>query len=670
MPKLTQDNQSFRLETAAGTDVLLLESFTGEEGVSMPFEFVAKCVSENDAVDGKKLLRTPVTLTIDLAGGGHRYIHGQVRRFVQLGQDADFTSYRLEIVPSCWFLSQRVNSRIFQKLSVPEIVEKVFKEGKVDFKNEAVGTYKKREYCVQYRESDLAFVSRLLEEEGIFYWFRHFKDQHLFVIGDNTNAVKPGLVKKLPMGIDSALSGVDEEIITEVRLENRACSGKYTVADYFYEEPSNRLLTSSPGAQSGLELFEYPAKFEARDDGDRISRLRMEAAQATQEMLICKSNCSALASGYKLDFEGHFRKDLNRSYQILSVRHEAMQRGYRGGETAEADYANSFVVIPADVPFRPSVTTRKPRAGAQPAVVTGPSGDEIHTDKYGRVKVQFFWDRDGKRDDKTSCWLRVASPAAGKQWGFVHIPRIGQEVIVDFYEGDPDRPFVAGHLYNAEQMPPYALPANKTQSGFKTRSSTQGAADNFNELRFEDKKGSEQVFLQAEKDLSAIVKNDETREVRHDRTTTIVNNETKTVKDGDETITLEKGSQSLTISQGSQTVEIKQGDRKVTLDEGSDELTLSQGDRKVALKMGSDELTVSMGDITMKAPLGKVATEAMVGIELKVGQSSIKLDQTGVTIKGVMVKIQGEVQTQLKGLMTQVNGDAMLTAKGGLTMIN
>ena len=664
MPTYTQANQDFRLDTALGQDVLLLESFSGEEGVSTPFEYVLRCADST-----LQAVRYNVTLTIDLAGGGHRYIHGLVRRFVQLGRDDVFTAYRLEVVPAVWFLSQRVNSRIFQKVSVPEIVEKVLKEGSVDFKNEAVGPFKKRDYCVQYRESDLAFVTRLLEEEGIFYWFRHFKDQHLLVIGDSTNAVKAGLVKKLPMGSDDALGEVDKEVITEIRAEHRACSGKYTVGDYFPEEPSNRLIVSNPGVQKGGELFEYPAKFEARDEGDRLSRLRMEAAQATQETVICKSNCSALASGYKLDFVGHYRKELNKAWQVLSVRHSGNQRGYRDGETPESQYSNAFVAIPADVPYRPPVTSRKPRAGAQPAVVVGPSGDEIFTDKYGRVKVQFFWDREGKKDDKSSCWLRVAGSAAGKQWGFVHIPRIGQEVVVDFYEGDPDRPFIAGHLYNAEQMPPYALPANKTQTGLKSRSSTQGSADNFNELRFDDKKGSEHIFVQAEKDLTTIVKNDETREVRHDRTTTIKNNETKTVKDGNEKITIEKGDQTLEISQGKQEEKI-QKDRKVTIQSGNDVLELQQGGRTVKLQMGNDELNVTMGNITVKAPLGKVSTEAMQGIELKVGNSSVVIDQTGVKIKGLIIQVEGQVQTEIKGLMTQVNGDAMLQAKGGITMIN
>jgi type VI secretion system secreted protein VgrG len=274
--------------------------------------------------------------------------------------------------------------------------------------------------------------------------------------------------------------------------------------------------------------------------------------------------------------------------------------------------------------------------------------------------------------------MRVATLSAGKQWGFVSIPRVGQEVVVDFYEGDPDQPIIIGNVWNAEQMPPYALPANKTQSGWKTHSSAKGSADNFNELRFEDKKGSEQVFVQAEKDLNTVVKNDETRDVGHDRKTTIKNDETKTVTDGNEKIRINKGNQNVsihgnrgvTIETGNDTLEIQQGNRGVTIEVGDDNLTISEGNRTVKLDMGNHELHTSMGNITVKADLGEVSTEAMQGIELKVGQSSIKLDQMGVTISGMMVKIEGQISTEVKGMMTQVSGDGMLTAKGGITMIN
>ncbi|HTR78938.1 MAG TPA: type VI secretion system tip protein TssI/VgrG, partial [Gemmatimonadaceae bacterium] len=334
--------------------------------------------------------------------------------------------------------------------------------------------------------------------------------------------------------------------------------------------------------------------------------------------------------------------------------------------------------------------------GTQTAIVTGPSGEEIYVDEYGRVKVHFHWDRLGKSDDTSSLWVRVATPWAGKTWGMVHLPRVGQEVVVTFLDGDPDRPLITGLVYNAEQMPPYALPANKTQSGIKSRSSPGGSADNFNEIRFEDKKGSELVYVHVEKDLTTDVKNDETRSVLHDRTTTIKNNETQTVSEGDETITVAKGNQIVAVSQGDQTVTVGKGNQTITIGQGNQSLTIKQGNQTVEIsqgkqdvtimgnrttqiKQGNDELDVNMGNLTTKVAMGNVATTvslgeismtALQGIELTVGENSIKIDQSGVTIQGMTVNVTGQIQTQIKGLITQVNADAMLQLKGGVTMIN
>jgi type VI secretion system secreted protein VgrG len=273
-------------------------------------------------------------------------------------------------------------------------------------------------------------------------------------------------------------------------------------------------------------------------------------------------------------------------------------------------------------------------------LVVGPSGEEIYTDKYGRIKVQFHWDRLGGKNENSSCWVRVAQVWAGKSWGGIFIPRIGQEVIVDFLEGNPDNPIVTGSVYNAEQMPPYELNANKTQSGIKTRSSQKGSAENFNELRFEDKKGEEEIYVHAEKNFTRIVENDDVHKIGFDKK-----------------------------SPGDQKVDIY-NHRKVTLDQGNDELTVKMGNRKATINQGNDDLMVKMGNRTVKVDLGKINEEAMQAIELKVGQSSIKIDQTGVTIKGMMIKIEGQMQTDVKGLMTTVSGDAMMTVKGGLVMIN
>jgi len=311
--------------------------------------------------------------------------------------------------------------------------------------------------------------------------------------------------------------------------------------------------------------------------------------------------------------------------------------------------------------------------------VVGPAGEEIFTDKYGRIKVQFHWDREGQSDINSSSWIRVGTPWAGKNWGIIHIPRIGQEVLIAFEEGDPDRPIVVGSVYNSDMMPPYTLPDNKTQSGMKSRSSMQGTPDNFNELRFEDKKDEEQVYFHAEKNFDRVVENNDTLKVgfekkdQGDQTIEIFNNQSLTVGcssagDGSQTITVWKD-RTETVKTGNETITIEKGDRTVNVKMGNDAHNIKMGNRTVEIGMGNDSLKISMGNQTTKLDLGKSSTEAMQSIELKVGANSIKIDQTGVTISGIMVKIEGQAMTQVKAPMTQVSGDAMLTLKGGITMI-
>jgi type VI secretion system secreted protein VgrG len=334
----------------------------------------------------------------------------------------------------------------------------------------------------------------------------------------------------------------------------------------------------------------------------------------------------------------------------------------------------------------------------------GPTNEEIYVDKYGRVKVQFYWDRQGKKNENSSCWIRVSSGWAGKNWGMIQLPRIGQEVVIEFLDGDPDEPVIVGRLYNGTQMPPYDLPANSTQSGIKSRSSKGGGASDSNELRFEDKTGSEEVYFHAQKDLDTVVENDETLKVGNDRTTEVTNDDTRTVKgkdtltvtkdqtiaiesgnqsitldEGDQSISVVKGNQEISIAAGNQQIELDGGDQSITLASGSQTIeietgnqtiTLAQGNQAININSGNLDTSLGMGNYTLKLDLGQISQQAMQGIELTVGQNSISIDQTGITIKGMMVSIQGQVQTELKGAMTTVNGDGMLTLKGGITMIN
>jgi type VI secretion system secreted protein VgrG len=673
MGKYSQDDRPFRVNTGLGKDALLLQGFSGEEGVSVPFAYTLDLLSEGAAVDAGRLLRTPVTLTLALPGGGERVIHGLMNRFSQAGQirGGELTTYRAQVVPWLWFLSLSSNCKIFQNMSVLEIVEQVFRaRGYSDFEVQCVKPHPKREYCVQYRETDLNFISRLLEEEGVFYFFRHTESKHSLVLADDNSAVKPCAAQSTVKMATEHGGWVEEDVVMSLQREQIAQVGKVTLRDYDYLQPSLSLESSVTG-RGTEEVYDYPGTFTTLDDGERLARLQLDEREGWQLVVRGESSCRGLEPGGRFDLKEHYRSDANDSYLLLHLRQTGRCSAYWDPQDASVDYRNSFVAIPHKVPFRPPRTAPKPVVqGSQTALVVGKAGEEIWVDKYGRVKVQFYWDRDGRKDENSSCWVRVASAWAGKQWGHIQIPRIGQEVIVDFLEGDPDLPIITGRVYNAEQMPPYELPANQTRSGVKSRSSKGGSADTCNEIRFEDKKGSEEVYLQAEKDFAIKVKNDEQRTVLHDRSAVVKNHDTRTVQEGNDTTTVEKGDQAVTVKQGKQEISVDQGDQVTTIKMGKQVVTLNQGDRQVTLKMGSQTTKADMGDITVKAALGKVAVEAMQGIELKVGQSTVKVDQTGVTIKGLMLKLEGQVQTEVKGVMTTVKGDGMLMVKGGVAMIN
>jgi type VI secretion system secreted protein VgrG len=588
-----------------------------------------------------------------------------VSRVAQGSRDETFTTYRLEVVPQFWFLTRKKQSRIFQSLSVPEILKKVL--AGLDVAYEIQGTFHPREYCAQYRESDFDFACRLMEDEGIYYFFKHAASGSTMVLANTPQShpdANPG------RAIYEEITGGNrpEERIYSWEKSQELRSGKVTLWDHSFELPDKHLEAEKAvvdsvqvgtvshklktGGNDKLELYDYPGGYANRFDGvdrgggerpsdlqkifednTRTADLRAHEEAAHAILISGTSSCPQLAAGHRIALDRHF--NANGTYVIQRTDHRAkLLWDYRSAaQTVEFHYDNTFTCIPLALPFRPPRATAIPHVqGAQTALVVGPAGEEIFTDKYGRIKVQFPWDRDGKKDGDTSCWLRVATGWAGKQWGMIHIPRVGQEVLVDFVDGDVDQPIVVGSLYNADQMPPYTLPANKTQSGIKSRSSLQGGASNCNEIRFEDKKGSEQVLIHAEKDQTIEVEHDESHWVGHDRVKKV---------DNDETITI-----------------------------GHDQTATISHDRTVTISQGNDSLTIKMGNATTAIKMGKSETEALQSIELKVGQSSVKLDQTGVTIKGLNIQIEGSVSTSVKGLTTKVNADTLLTLKGAMTMIN
>lgn len=697
----TQGAWPIKLTTPLGEDFLLAEGFEISEGLSTLFRMEIETVGKaSDTLQFDRLLGQKVTIELATPSGTPQHFNGIVSRISQGHRTYDTAYYTLEVVPKFWLLTRMERSRIFQQKTVPDILKAVLG---ADAQFQLVGTFEPREYCVQYRESDFAFASRLMEEEGIFYFFKHTADDHKMIVA-NSPAKHPDVADPKTIIYEEQRGGSRAEDRIQVWTKSQELrSGKTTLRDYTFEIPTQNLEAVknimetaaagtvthklSAGGASSLELYDYPGGYAKRFDGiasgggeqasnlqkiftdnTRTAEIRMQAEAVNALTIQGESNSMQLSAGCKFDLDRHFSD--NGTFVLTSVHHSA--RHPMGSErTLEAFvYSNSFTCIPLAVPYRPPRVTPIPTVrGSQTAVVVGPSGEEIFPDKYSRVKVQFHWDRDGQSNASSSCWVRVGTPWAGKQWGMIHIPRMGQEVIVDFLEGDPDRPIIVGSVYNADNMPPYTLPDNKTQSGIKSRSSKQGGTENFNEFRFEDKKGSEQVFLHCEKDLLTEVENDETRTVDHDRTTTIKNNETKTITEGNETITIKKGDQTFTIETGKQTITI-QSDQASTIKQGNQTLDIKMGNQTNTLDMGNQSTTLKMGNQTTKLNLGKAETEAMQSIELKVGQSSIKVDQMGVTIKGMMIKIEGQIQVQVKGLMTQINGDAMLMEKGGIVMIN
>ena len=691
------------VSTPLGPDKLLLVGFEGTEQISGLFSFRLDLLATNanskdikfDKLLGQELA---VTMVIDNPDPQSsevkvRHFRGICRRFEQGNRDTDFTTYRAEIVPQFWLTTRTAQSRIFQQISVPDILKKVLTGLKVDYSG-LQGTFEKREYCVQYRETDFNFVCRLMEEEGIFYFFKHTKDAHELVIANSASAHPnvPGITKvqwEVEEGQD-----LERRHIYEWVKRQEVRSGKFAMWDHSFQRPDDNFESKKNtlgsvavgkvthklevGGNEKFEIYDYPGEFAQRfdgisksggdqgelgkisPDGTRTVELRMQAETLAGLLIEGSSNCNQFTSGHKFVLEKHF--DAEGSYVLTSVHHVAHGgNAYRTGDDTGFTYSNSFGCIPDALPFRPQRTTPKPCVmGAQTAVVVGPAGEEIFTDKYGRVKVQFHWDRASSADANSSCWLRVGTAWAGKGWGSIHIPRIGHEVIVNFMEGDPDAPIIIGSVYNAGAMPPYKLPDEKTKSTIKSLSSKGGGG--FNEMRFEDKKGSEQIFIHAEKNQDIRVKNDTFEWIGHEKHLIVIKDQYIEIKGKDQEIVkgnvltkiggdfgeTVKGSHHSEVD-GSDHLIIK-GDHftNVTGDENqkfSANLNLEAGG-KISMKSGKDIHGKSGANYAMEAAQEvhikagtKLILEASAQISLVVGGNFIDIGPAGVAIKGTMVMI-------------------------------
>ncbi len=538
----TQENRFIAIETPLGKDELLLAGFRGNESISSLFHFDLDLFSENHNVAFEDIIGQSVTLSMILNDGSQRFFNGIISSFCQerggslSGSNEDLAYYTAEMVPWFWLLTRSANARIFQQLSVPDIVEKIFQEkGLLDYKLTLHESYDKRDYCVQYRETDFNFISRLLEDEGICYFFTHENGKHTLVMADTVEDFKP-----CPMQEDARYQvttggWLDEDVITGFEKRQQITASKYTHTDYNFKTPATDLKVEVASQQAivpkELEIYDYPGEYDKRALGEKRSNLRIQEEETRITTITGSSNCRAFSSGYRFNIDGYFRDDLNNKPFVLAyLDHMASEeKSYRSSSgSGDFSYLNNFTCSPFDAPFRPPRLTPKPVVqGTQTAIVTGPSGEEIYTDEHGRVKVQFHWDREGKNDENSSCWMRVSQAWAGAGWGAMQIPRIGQEVIVDFLEGDPDQPIIIGRVYHGTNKPPYDLPADKTKSTIKSESSLGGGGSN--EMRFEDKAGDEEIYLHGQKDWTIAIENDKNQTVGHDETLAVGNNRTKDV---------------------------------------------------------------------------------------------------------------------------------------------
>lgn len=605
-------------------DLQVLE-FHGREAISQHYRFELELISERPDMDLEGLLHRSAFLTFSEAAGG---IHGQIHQAAQGDSGKRLTRYRLVLVPRLAYLAHRTNQRIFQHLSVPEIIGRVLDDHGIlagDGHRFDLGPviYPKRDYCVQYDETDLHFIQRLCEEEGIHYHFQHSKAGHVLVFGDD-QTVFPTLAP-VAYQQDSGLVA-DEPVVKRfgVRVETR--TSRVTRRDYDFEKPR---LTMEAAAQCpekpDLEDYDYPGRFVDRERGKHLSRRALERHRRDFELAEGDSDQPLLVTGHFLALTAHPRKDWNQLWLLSEIFHEGKQPQVLEESVtdqrapAEHDdqftqgYRNQFTAMPWAVPFRPPLEHPKSRIlGSQSAVVTGPAGEEIHCDEYGRVKVQFFWDREGKADEHTSCWLRVSSSWAGDRYGGIAIPRVGMEVLVTFLEGDPDQPLITGCLYHKENVVPYDLPANKTRSVFKTLSSPGGGG--YNELRIEDRKGAEQIYVHAQRDWDENIEHDQKIRVGHERHDTVEANSYSEYR-AEEHRTIHADRRS----------EIKAGDH----------LTVGNNQH---VKIGTGQFVEAGQEIHLSSGL-KVVLEAGSELTFKAAGSFIKLDASGITMVGPVIRM-------------------------------
>ena len=597
MQQATQDENSIKIDTPLGKDALILTRFVFREALSQLFSVDADVYGNGREIKPDELIGKEVTITLELGGNKQRYIHAVVADIKALGArvnkdaaEAEYRDYSLHLVASAWYMQHRVNSRIFRAKNVLKIVEQIAAEHsvKVDVAAKIQGSYPDYDFKVQYEESDLAFVQRLLQQEGIFYYFEHTQSSHKLILADKAAAYEPCAEAKVKYFAGS----LSEPHIHHWQKALVMAPGKYVQRGFDLKKPT-ALPTgevnkgSLVSGHADYEVFSYDAESEFHPRAKAIAAIRLEALQRDIARRKGGSNCRSFSIGKTFTLTEHEDKaEAGKQYVLTEVVLTAAIASQTGAnKTSKQEISNTFYCVPKEVCYRPQLTSAKPViSGVQTATVTCKGGEEISVDELGRVTVKFHWDRSEVKDHESSCPIRVSQNWAGKNWGAFFFPRRDQEVLVEFLNGDPDQPVVIGAVYNSDHMPPYTLPDDKTQSGIKTRSSKGGGAANFNELRFEDKKGEELLYLHAEKDFELQIENNQTDMVGNDRTTTVKGNDTETVnKDRKNTI---DGSDSLKVG------------KKLLIDAG-DSITIKTGAASISMK-SDGSIDIKGVNITIK----------------------------------------------------------------------
>lgn len=649
---LKQDSRLVQITSPLGDNVLHLQKMHGHDELGRLFEYELDLISENPAIDLDKVLGKPMTVTLALHDGSKRYFHGIVARFGQTAGNGQFSGYRATLRPWFWLLSRSSDCRIFQNKTAPDIIKEIFRDhGFSDFEESLSGNYRTWEYSVQYRETSFDFVSRLMEQEGIYYYFRHEKDKHVLVLSDAYGSHHPVSGYATVPYYPPTEQQRERDHIYDWHIAREVQSGSLALNDYDFQRPSARLEVRSvvprQHAQAEHKLYDYPGEYVQSSEGEHYARARIEALHTQFERVELRGKARGLGSGHLFKLSGYPRDDQNREYLIVSSRYRIANDPYESdGMLDEVQFESALSCIESRQAYRSLPLTPKPIVqGPQTAKIVGPSGEEIWTDQYGRVKVHFYWDRHDKSDENSSCWMRVSQSWAGKSWGTIHIPRIGQEVIVSFLEGDPDRPIITGRVYNAEQTVPYALPDQKVVSGAKSQTHK---GQGYNELSMDDTAGKEKITIHAQFDMNTTVEHDQTDIVHNNRTTTVDVDDKLTVSNNrtmDIAVNLsESTGANYTESVGGNSDTSITGNhtQKVT---GTSTTTVTGAFKKTG-ESTLDIHATDPGTYTSDSKLtfgvaGSTIVITSTEIKLSIGASSITLNPMGVSVMAPKISLNG-----------------------------